>query len=123
MIAAAIKVVFILRMLQDVFKYVTHIFHYSGVFCSMLEPYLIFNGFSNQLYINQTMKPENFRRAQSVFFLEKFEQPIHTLLHKPSWDTWGTQNWTDPSLQTTALYQAFRQPVFVNRIVPTVLDV
>ena len=109
-------------MLQDSFIYVTGMFHFVGIYTTMLEPYLIFNGFSDHLYINKTMKPENFRRAQSVFFAEKFEQPAHTIMHKPSWDTWGTQNWTDPSLQTTTLYQAYRMPIFVNRITPVLLD-
>ena len=55
----------------------------------MLEPYYIFNGYSEQLYDENGV----FRRARSVYFFEKYEQPIHTLLHKPSWDTFGTEGW------------------------------
>ena len=76
-------------MMQDAFIYTTALFHFQGVFISMLEPYYIFNGYSEQLYDENGV----FRRARSVYFFEKYEQPIHTLLHKPSWDTFGTEGW------------------------------
>ena len=71
----------------------------------MLEAYYIFNGRSPHLYRDFDMSDSSkFERAESIYFLEKFEQPIHTLLHKPEWDTWGTQKWADGRLKTTAIY-------------------
>jgi hypothetical protein len=94
-----------LLMFLNAKGYIIHMLFFSGPLNSMLEPYLIFNGRTPHLYMDGNMSnPESFRRAESVYFLEKFEQPIHTLLHKPSWDTWGTNDWADGSLQTTALY-------------------
>lgn len=52
----------------------------------MLDPYLIFNGYSNHLYNNEG----KFERAQSIFFMEKYEQPIHLILHKSKYDNFGT---------------------------------
>lgn len=97
-------------------------FYYAGLSHSELEPNLIFKGETPHLYENGDMtNASSFKRAESIYFLEKFEQPIHLLLHKPEWDRTGTATWADGSLQTTALYQPFRQPVFVNPMLPDML--
>ena len=86
-------------------SYIIMLIFFEGQLSSMLEPYYIFNGWTPHLYKDGNMSnPASFQRAQSVYFLEKFEQPIHLLLHKPKWDTWGTETWADGSLQTTGLY-------------------
>jgi hypothetical protein len=61
-------------MTVDGIKLVFSIITYTGIYYSMMEPYLLFNGRYNL--------PTD---AQSVYFFDKFEQPIHTLLHQPSW--------------------------------------
>jgi len=44
--------------------------------------------------------------AESIYFLDKYVQPIHTVLH------------SQEPYQTTALYQPFRQPIFTNKLIP-----
>ena len=106
-------------MVWDANSFLCSPFAFGGVTHTMLEPNLVFNGRTPHLYADGDMSnPAGFRRAESVYFLEKFEQPIHLLLHKPAWERSGTADWADGSLQTTALYQPFRQPAFVNRRMP-----
>ena len=61
-------------MLWDANDYLTSFFFFGGVTHSALERNLIFNGQTPHLYKDFDMSnPENFRRAESVYFLEKFE--------------------------------------------------
>jgi hypothetical protein len=87
-------------MAVDGVKLILSLIQYQGIYYSMMEPYLLFN--------NRYNLPS---RAESIYFFDKFEQPIHTLLHRPSWNEEG-------KMQTTALYQPFRQPIFVNQKIP-----
>ena len=106
--------------LVDMIKYVyASSLSYTGITYTMLEPYLIFNGRTPHLYTDGNMSnPDSFQRAESIYFFEKYEQPIHLLLHKPSWDSSGTATWADSQLQTTALYHSMRVPYFVNHKMP-----
>lgn len=57
---------------------------YTGFYFTMLEPYYIFSGQTPHLYLDGNMSnPDSFRRAESVFFFAKYDQPIHLILHKP----------------------------------------
>lgn len=60
------------------------------------------------------MVPEAFNQAESVFFFDKFAQPVHLLLHQQ-----GDPKNRSSNLQTTGLYQPFRQPSFVNKRIQT----
>ena len=61
-------------MIWDAKKYVLAMIFYIGQLNSMLEPYHIFNGLTWHLYKDGNMSnPDSFRRAESVYFLEKFE--------------------------------------------------
>ena len=58
-----LKTYVMILMVKDAKKYATWAIEWPAMFESMLEPYHIFNGNSDHLYLNRTMKPENFRRA------------------------------------------------------------
>ena len=65
-------------MVIDGLKYIFAFLQYRGLYYSMLEPYLIFNGYSPHLYSkdptnNQPIvNAENFNQAESVYFFDKF---------------------------------------------------
>ena len=90
----------ILLMAVDGIKLILSIIQYQGIYYSMLEPYNIFNGRSHHLYIGppdeKTGKPR-FETPMSVYYFDKFEQPVHLLSHR-----------NIRGLQTTSMYQPFR---------------
>ena len=100
----------ILIMVVDGVKLIFSIIQYQGIYYSMLEPYNIFNGRSPHLYIGppdpKTGK-STFETPHSIYYFDKFEQPVHLLSHSPI-----------NGLQTTSMYQPFRQPIFVNKRIP-----
>ena len=61
-------------MIFDSNVYLKSFFTYGGPMHSGFEPNLVFNGKTPHLYLDGNMSnPESFRRAESVYFLEKFE--------------------------------------------------
>ena len=79
-------------------KSVLATFHLSTQYFNMLDSWLILNQLTGSL--------RNATAPQSVYFLEKYEQPVHLILH------------SQRSNPTLGLYQPFKVPIFMNKHLP-----
>ena len=74
MTGSLFKTLIAVVMVKDSKSYFALEMFNTGQLNSMLEPYHIFNGWTPHLYQDGNMSnPASFRRAESVYFLEKFE--------------------------------------------------
>ena len=93
------RLVMILIMAVDGVKLIFSIIQYQGIYYSMLEPYDIFTGRSQHLHVgplDKTTGKPRFETPQSIYYFDKFEQPVHLLSHIPHRRIRG--------LQTTSMY-------------------
>ena len=68
-----IKKLLITIMLKDAIVYVARPLFHKAAWQSMLEVYLVFNGHTPHLYKNGDFNdPKSFRRAESIFILNKY---------------------------------------------------
>jgi len=101
-----LRLVLIALMAVNGVKLINSVIQYQGIYYSMLEPYSIFNGRSPHLYTVDEDGHSTFVPAHSVYYFDKYEQPVHLLHH------------SQEPFKTTAMYQPFRQPIFVNTKLP-----